>query len=135
MPSQKASLSLHPTWTFQKPGLQKQSWGDPEQRGQTPGQAGGSTTPHLASFASPLLWGLLSRFSLNPLTFSSNTENQSHSPTKTLTACMEEDPRVARTPLTAGITLLAKNFPVASVRENPDKCLRSVAHHVLWGWE
>ena len=44
---------------------------------------------------------------------------------------MEDDPRVAPTPLTAGVALLAEDFPVASVRENSDERLRGVAHHVL----
>lgn len=95
--------------------------------------AEGSTTPRLASFASPPLWALMSRFSSEPLIFSSNAESQSLFPTETSTACVEEDPRVAPTPLTAGVALLAEDFPVASVRENPDERLRGVAHHVLWG--
>lgn len=72
----------------------------------------------------------MSRFS-EPLTFSTKVEDQSYSPTETLTACVEEDPRFAPTPLTAGVALLAEDFPVASVRENADERLRGVAHHVL----
>lgn len=36
-------------------------------------------------------------------------------------------------PLTAGVALLAEDFPVASVREDADKRLGGVTHHVLRG--